>query len=66
MSKDEKSVICEVSIDNINFKESLEFVEELIYSRKSTFIVTPNIDHIIKLQTDVEFQKIYREAAWVQ
>ena len=62
MSRDEKSVICEVSIDNINFKESLKFIEELIHSRKSTFIVTPNIDHIIKLQRDTEFREVYRHA----
>jgi exopolysaccharide biosynthesis WecB/TagA/CpsF family protein len=60
-----KVMIAGVTIDNVTMDEALSFIEELIQKKKVSYIVTPNVDHIIKLQRDQEFQKIYREAACV-
>ena len=60
-----KVIIAGVEIDNITMDQTLSFLEELIQKRKVSYIVTPNVDHIIKLQRDLEFRKVYREAACV-
>jgi len=60
-----KVIIAGVEIDNITMDQTLSFIEELIQKRKVSYIVTPNVDHIIKLQRDLEFRKVYREAACV-
>lgn len=44
-----------VSIDNVEFQEFLEKLE-------SGLVVTPNVDHLIKLQKDRRFYKSYQTA----
>lgn len=58
-------MIAGVGIDNVSMTEALFLIEELVLRREPSYIVTPNADHIIKLQRDRELQKIYREAACV-
>ncbi len=54
--------ICNVKIDNIRMADVLSKAESFFTDGKPHYIVTPNVDHIIKLQEDVEFQKIYKTA----
>ncbi|MBM6820677.1 WecB/TagA/CpsF family glycosyltransferase [Clostridium saudiense] len=49
-------------VDNLNMNEAVQKIEQLILSKKPSYVVTPNVDHIVKLETDKEFQKVYREA----
>lgn len=49
-------------VDNLTIKEALDRVNELIINKNPSYIVTPNVDHIVKLETDKEFQQVYREA----
>ena len=49
-------------VDNVNMKEAIQKIEQLILSKKSSYVVTPNVDHIVKLETDKEFQEVYKEA----
>lgn len=49
--------ILNISLDNLSIKELLEQLIEGV-------VVTPNIDHIIKLQKDREFFNIYRQATY--
>lgn len=44
--------ILNVQIDNFS-------MPELLSSLKEGFILTPNVDHLMKLQTDMEFLRIY-------
>ena len=60
-----KIKICGVQINNVNFTETIRAVDELVHKKSRAFIVTPNIDHIVRLQKDFEFKKIYEEAALV-
>lgn len=38
---------------------------ELLEQLHSGVLITPNVDHLVKLQTDREFYDIYRRADWV-
>lgn len=52
-----KSIILNVEIDNIS-------QEELLAQFKQGVLVTPNVDQIVKLQTDKEYHDIVRRAEW--
>ncbi|MGD0336874.1 MAG: WecB/TagA/CpsF family glycosyltransferase [Candidatus Omnitrophota bacterium] len=57
--------ICGTKIDNISFSETIERIEELILRRENVYIVTPNIDHIVRLRKDEELRLIYNGAVLV-
>lgn len=63
--KPDRVCIAGVPVHNLNMAEALSLIEELVRNREPSYIVTPNADHIIKLQQDTEFQKIYAGAACV-
>lgn len=49
-------------VDNVTMSEAVQKIEQLILSKKPSYVVTPNVDHIVKLETDKEFQEVYKEA----
>jgi N-acetylglucosaminyldiphosphoundecaprenol N-acetyl-beta-D-mannosaminyltransferase len=49
-------------IDNITMEDTIDQIDELITDGGYHYIVTPNVDHIVKLEKDVEFQNVYRDA----
>jgi len=49
-------------IDNLTMEEVLLKIKSLIKEEKNSYVVTPNVDHIVKLETDECLQKIYKEA----
>lgn len=51
-----------IEVDNLNMKEAVEAIDDLIIKRKPSYVVTPNVDHIVKLEKDSEFQAVYRDA----
>ena len=54
-----KALTClNTPIDNISLKE-------LLVNMNSGFLVTPNVDHLVKLQKDKEFYNVYQSADWV-
>lgn len=61
----EKLKILNVEIDNISMKEAVEAVDQFIQKRIPANIVTPNLDHIVALEKDEEFQRVYKDAALV-
>lgn len=62
----EKVELFSIKIDNINLEEACKCILRLS-SDKSTFsyVVTPNVDHIMKLQKDIEFLKVYDNATLI-
>ncbi|MDI6704120.1 MAG: WecB/TagA/CpsF family glycosyltransferase [bacterium] len=54
-----------IDIDSIGFEEAIERIEGFISQRSIHYIVTPNVDHLIKLQKDEEFREIYKNASMV-
>lgn len=51
-----------IEVDNLTMKESLEAIENLIKNRQPSYVVTPNVDHIVKLEEDYEFREVYKKA----
>lgn len=49
-------------IDNVNMEEALDGIEKLIKNGKYNYVVTPNADHIVKLEKDDEFKEVYDNA----
>lgn len=49
-------------VDNLTMNEAVQKIEQLILDKKPSYVVTPNVDHIVKLETDKEFQQVYKEA----
>lgn len=58
MNSTNKKYILNIGIDNITQKDLLENLSK-------GFLVTPNVDHLIKLQKDKEFYEIYKSADWI-
>lgn len=49
-------------VDNLNMDEAINRIDELIINKNPSYVVTPNVDHIVKLEVDTEFQAVYNDA----
>lgn len=49
-------------IDNLTMSETLQVVDILIQKQKNAYVVTPNVDHIVKLESNENLKKAYSEA----
>ena len=49
-------------IDNLTMNEALDKIDKFIINRKPSYVVTPNVDHIVKLDNDEEFKAVYKDA----
>lgn len=49
-------------VDNLNMQEAVEAIDNLIKRKRPSYVVTPNVDHIVKLENDIEFQEVYKDA----
>ncbi len=52
-------------IDNLTMSEALDRIEDLIRKDKNSYVVTPNVDHIIRLEKDKELQAAYHNASLI-
>ena len=52
-----------IDIDNISFDEAIDRIIAFAASDGHHHIVTPNVDHLMKLQQDSEFREIYLKAS---
>ena len=57
-----KERLFNIEVDNITMDECVEKIDYLISSKKKGYVVTPNVDHIVKLQEDKEFRSVYKSA----
>lgn len=62
MKHNEKLNLFNIIIDNVTMDESINKIDKLINLKKNSYVVTPNVDHIVKLDRDLEFKKVYDEA----
>lgn len=53
------------NIDNLTFDEALEKIDDMLANKNGGYVVTPNVDHIIRLEKDERFQKAYADASLV-
>jgi len=54
-----------VQIDPYPLDQFLQKLEERMRKGMGAYVVTPNVDHIVKLKTDEHFREIYRQASFV-
>lgn len=52
-------------IDNLTMQETLKAIDRLVREDKGSYVVTPNVDHIVQLETDKELQEAYADASLV-
>lgn len=51
-----------IYIDNLTMQEAINVAEKLVSRKKSSYIVTPNLDHIVTIESDQEFAEVYSNA----
>lgn len=51
-----------IEVDNLTMDEALVAIDELIQQNKNAYVVTPNVDHIVRLEQGGEFLEAYRDA----
>jgi N-acetylglucosaminyldiphosphoundecaprenol N-acetyl-beta-D-mannosaminyltransferase len=61
----EKIDICGVRVDNATMSESVETIGRLVTKGASDYVVTPNVDHVVRFQDDDAFRRVYAKAALV-
>ena len=52
-------------IDNLTMLEALDAIDQLVLENRSSYVVTPNVDHIVKLETNKELQTVYSNASLI-
>lgn len=52
-------------IDNLTMQETLQEIENIIKKNKNSYVVTPNVDHIVQLETNKELKDVYANASLI-
>lgn len=52
-------------IDNLTMSETLNEIDKLIQKKICSYVITPNVDHIVRLEKDEELQKVYKNASLI-
>lgn len=52
-------------IDNLTMNETLQAIDNLIRKKENSYVVTPNVDHIVQLEKDKELQAVYKNASLI-
>lgn len=52
-------------IDNLTMDETLDAIDSLIKEDNCSYVVTPNIDHIVQLEKDEELKRVYENASLI-
>lgn len=55
-------MIGSIVIDNLNWPEAMQRVEDLIKGDRRAFVTTPNVDHVMTAEADPLFREIYQQA----
>ena len=51
-----------IHINNVTLEEAVNRIAELSHGKAFSYTLTPNVDHLVKLQNDVSFLKVYEQA----
>lgn len=52
-------------IDNLTMEETLQAVDKIIKENRASYVVTPNVDHIVQLENNKELQNVYANASLI-
>lgn len=53
------------SIDNLTMEEAIDALDTFVKEGNKGYVVTPNVDHIVKLEKDTKLQEVYKNASFV-
>ena len=67
MNKNNRVHLFGVDIDLLTMAETVNIIQEWLATHETSckFVVTPNVDHIVKVQTDRGLQAAYKQAALI-
>ena len=51
-----------IEVDNLTMDEAVERSDELIQENRCSYVVTPNLDHIVQIEKDPFFKEVYDHA----
>ena len=51
-----------IEIDNLSMKEALKKIDELIKEDRASYVVTPNVDHIVQIERGGPLGEVYKNA----
>lgn len=51
-----------IEIDNLTMKEALSAIDSLIKQNKNSYVVTPNVDHLVQLEQGGALREAYKNA----
>jgi len=54
-----------LDIDNVSFQDALARIVNLARDPEPAYVVTPNVDHVMRIQKHARFRRVYREASLV-
>lgn len=54
-----------IEIDNLTMDETLDAIDSLIKEDNCSYVVTPNVDHIVQLEKDEELKRVYENASLI-
>jgi N-acetylglucosaminyldiphosphoundecaprenol N-acetyl-beta-D-mannosaminyltransferase len=54
-----------LGIDNLSFEEALDRIVALACDPEPDYVVTPNVDHVMRVQRHRRFRRVYHEASLV-
>jgi N-acetylglucosaminyldiphosphoundecaprenol N-acetyl-beta-D-mannosaminyltransferase len=54
-----------VAIDNVSMAEAVSLIDQMAGLATPSMVVTPNVDHVMRLQGNRDFQDVYSRAALV-
>lgn len=52
-----------IHADYLTFEGALEAIEDLVSSGEGGFVVTPNVDHVVLAENNIDLQEAYRHAS---
>jgi N-acetylglucosaminyldiphosphoundecaprenol N-acetyl-beta-D-mannosaminyltransferase len=61
----EKVKIGKAWVNNVTQQEAIMAIDQIIVNGKKIYVVTPNLDHIVKLEEDQDFVRCYDNAGLV-
>ncbi len=57
-----KVQLFDIPFDNFDFDDLLQFIDNAVLTQKPSYILTCNVDHLIKLESDPLFRTVYVNA----
>ena len=59
----QRLTIGKVPVDVVTFEQAMDRIEALVEAKQGGFVVTPNIDHVVNVEDDAAFERIYSRAS---